>query len=105
MKKILSILTLITLIGYGASPFKAYSAPDKDVITVHVNGMVCDFCARALEKTFLRQESVKDITVDLSAKVVKVYLKTGQDLHDDDGAAESERDGNIGGFNEGEFED
>ncbi len=44
------------------------------VAVVDVNGMVCDFCARGIEKTFKRDEQVKKIDVDLSkGKVLIAY--------------------------------
>ena len=50
---------------------------------VSVNGLVCDFCARALEKVFSRQEAVNDIAVDLDSKIITVNFKEGQSLDDD----------------------
>jgi len=42
---------------------------------VNVNGMVCDFCARGIEKTFLRDPYVEKIDVDLArGKVTIAYL-------------------------------
>lgn len=44
------------------------------VAVVDVNGMVCDFCARGIEKTFKRDKQVKKIDVDLSrGKVLIAY--------------------------------
>ena len=36
-----------------------------NVAVVSVKGMVCDFCARGIAKTFLKDKSVKKIDVDL----------------------------------------
>ena len=48
-----------------------------NIAIVDVNGMVCDFCARGIEKTFYADESVKKVNVDLSAgKVLIAYLDT-----------------------------
>ena len=49
-------------------------------ITVRVNGMVCDFCARGLEKTFTKQESIDSIDVNLTEKVLTITLKEGAAL-------------------------
>ncbi len=47
---------------------------DGQVAIVDVNGMVCDFCARGIEKTFYRDEMVKKIRVSLeSGKVLIAY--------------------------------
>ena len=53
------------------------------LVTIGVNGMVCDFCAIALEKVFNEKEEVKKIEVSLEDKAVRVFLKEGQNLDDD----------------------
>lgn len=50
---------------------------------VTVNGLVCDFCARALEKTFGKKDEVKGIDVNLETKIVTVNFNDGQTLDDD----------------------
>lgn len=54
-----------------------------EIIHVDINGLVCDFCARALEKVFSTEDSVGSISVDLDSKVLTVNLKEGQTIHDD----------------------
>ena len=39
---------------------------DSQVAVVNVIGMVCDFCARGIEKTFNKDEFVRKIDVDLA---------------------------------------
>ncbi|RCL41480.1 MAG: heavy-metal-associated domain-containing protein [SAR86 cluster bacterium] len=47
---------------------------DSQIAVVSVNGMVCDFCARGIEKTFKKDKSVKRVDVDLSrGKVLVAY--------------------------------
>ena len=49
---------------------------DSQVAVVNVNGMVCDFCARGIEKTFVKDSAVKRIDVDLErGKVLIAYTK------------------------------
>ena len=49
---------------------------DSQVAVVNVNGMVCDFCARGIEKTFEKDKAVKRIDVDLErGKVLIAYTK------------------------------
>jgi len=50
---------------------------------VSVNGLVCDFCARALEKTFGKRDEVKGIDVNLETKIVTVNFNDGQTLDND----------------------
>ena len=47
---------------------------DSQIAVVNVKGMVCDFCARGIEKTFKKDKSVKRVDVDLSrGKVLVAY--------------------------------
>ncbi len=75
MKKL--TLTLTTLLIAFATPALANSA------IVNVNGLVCDFCARALEKVFSKEETVESINVNLDDKIVTVNFKDGQNLDDE----------------------
>jgi hypothetical protein len=52
----------------------------EDTVLVKVNGLVCDFCARALEKVFGQREEVSGITVDLDKGVVSIAMKPGQTI-------------------------
>lgn len=45
---------------------------------VEVDGMVCDFCARGLEKVFGKNEAVDNIDVSLAKGEVTVHVKEGQ---------------------------
>lgn len=47
---------------------------------VEVNGLVCDFCARALEKVFGREKAVKSIKVNLAAKHIVLNMKAQQSI-------------------------
>ena len=76
MKKVFLVLgAAFTLL-----PVQAYAG---ETVKVHVNGLVCDFCARAIEKVFKKQESVESINVNLSDKLITLGLKDGQALEDD----------------------
>ena len=47
---------------------------DSQVAVVSVKGMVSDFCARGIEKTFIKDKTVKKIDVDLNnGKVLIAY--------------------------------
>ena len=49
---------------------------DSQVAVVNVNGMVCDFYARGIERTFVRDKTVKKVDVDLErGKVLIAYTK------------------------------
>lgn len=74
MRSVLSVLFLLGMLG---------TASAKETVTVSVNGLVCDFCARSLEKTFGAQASVESVSVDLDAKTVTIAIKDGQSLSDE----------------------
>ena len=44
------------------------------VIIAEVNGLVCDFCARAIEKVFKKRKEVANISVDLSQGKITIWL-------------------------------
>jgi copper chaperone CopZ len=68
--------TVLTLL-----PTPSYAAGK--TIYADVNGLVCDFCARALEKVFAQQSAVENINVNLDTKVVTINLRENQTLEDD----------------------
>jgi copper chaperone CopZ len=47
---------------------------------VRVNGMVCDFCVRAVQQTFRKQAEVASVAVDLDQKIVRIGFKPGKTL-------------------------
>ena len=49
----------------------------KQVAIISVSGMVCDFCARGIEKTFAKDKTVLKVDVDLSGG--KVLIAYSQD--------------------------
>ena len=57
---------------------------DSQIAVVNVKGMVCDFCARGIEKTFKKDTNVKKIDVDLSkGKVLIAYDLAHEIIFDD----------------------
>ena len=50
----------------------------KQVAVVSVSGMVCDFCARGIEKTFSKDKSVLKLDVDLSGGKVLIAIDKDQ---------------------------
>ncbi len=75
MKKLL--LTSALLVSLSLPAFAAHPG---GTVYADVNGLVCDFCARALEKVFGKQEAVESINVDLDEKVITVHFNEGQSL-------------------------
>ena len=51
-----------------------FNLTNTQVAVISVKGMVCDFCARGIEKTFQKDKLVKKIDVDLAqGKVLLAY--------------------------------
>lgn len=59
------------------------STAAQTMVTAKVNGMVCDFCARAVTKVFGKEEAVQNVHVDLDRGEIHVTLKAGAELSDD----------------------
>ncbi|MEG9861244.1 MAG: heavy metal-associated domain-containing protein [Parvularculales bacterium] len=55
----------------------------KDITNIKVNGLVCDFCARAIEKVFSKRDEVASINVDLDNGFVHVVMRSGKTIDDD----------------------
>ena len=53
-----------------------------ELIHIGVNGLVCDFCARALEKVFMKRGDIAGIDVDLGASRIVVSLKDHAHIDD-----------------------
>jgi copper chaperone CopZ len=51
-------------------------------IEMHVNGLVCAFCAQGIEKKLRKFPATADVVVSLEQRVVAVSLKDGQDISD-----------------------
>jgi len=64
-----------------AAPAKAAkTAPIAADAVVSVNGLVCDFCAIAIDKSLRRRAEVNDVRVDLTAKRVTIDFKPNAKL-------------------------
>jgi len=91
--KYIIILTLLALVPPAAAkadhtrhaPAKIQAGtvnPTGELITVDAKGLVCDFCARALEKVFMKQDSVTGIDVNLDKGVILISLQNGKTMDD-----------------------
>jgi len=48
-----------------------------------INGLVCDFCAQALEKVFSKRDEVVGINVNLDTKLVTIGFKKDATIDDE----------------------
>ena len=53
-------------------------------LKVHVNGMVCGFCAQGITKKFNAREEISKVNVNLKDKLVLLSTKDGKDIKDED---------------------
>ena len=51
-------------------------------IEMHVNGLVCAFCAQGIEKKLRNFAATADVVVSLDQRLVAVALKDGRDIPD-----------------------
>jgi len=51
-------------------------------IQMHVNGLVCAFCAQGIEKKLRKFPATADVVVSLGQHLVAVALKDGEDIPD-----------------------
>jgi len=51
-------------------------------VVVDVLGVVCDFCAKAMNKTFGNRSEVAAVYVDLDTKTLNLVMNVGQSLSD-----------------------
>lgn len=78
MKKTLLVLALLIASPAHAADIKC--AQNQSVAVV--DGMVCDFCAQGLIKTFKKNENISDVKIDLTTKKVTIDMKPGTELAD-----------------------
>jgi copper chaperone CopZ len=52
-------------------------------VEIDVLGMVCDFCATAMEKSFSKHAAVDAVSVDLDTKTVRLTFREGQSMSDE----------------------
>ena len=69
----ISLVFLLSLISVVA---------DASTIEMHVNGLVCAFCAQGIEKKLRKFPATADVVVSLEQHLVAVALKEGQDIPD-----------------------
>lgn len=70
-------LIVSILIAYCNFSLKAES---QNTIKVNVKGLVCDFCARSVEKTFGKQDYIEKIYIDLENGYIELEIKDGFNL-------------------------
>ena len=75
MKKIIIFLFILQFVFFNSSKILSDEQYNGDILHVYVNGLVCDFCARSIEKIFSKQKSVAGIKVNLKNMLITINLK------------------------------
>ena len=85
MKKLLAlIITSLCLICQADDKLPADTTPQSGtVVQLTVDGLVCNFCATNISKTFSKLPEVSEVYVNLAAKAVLLQLKEGKKLSED----------------------
>jgi len=89
MKKLILVFIILLVSSFNVwaeekTEFKAGEVdPKGEVVEVKAFGLVCDFCANAIEKVFMRQDEVSGIDVSLEKHQILIALKEGQQLDDE----------------------
>ena len=63
--------------------FPAWALHTGETVHVKALGLVCEFCAQAIEKVFMDTGKVESIDVDLDKALVTIIMKKGQAFSDD----------------------
>ncbi len=83
MRYVSLLFILISLLTFNQ---RLHATVEHDIkhnkIVAHVKGMVCDFCARGLEKVFKKKKEVHEIKISLEHQTVDFILKPKQNLSD-----------------------
>ena len=76
----LTVLVLLNPLAYAEGDAQTTATKASHTMTIRVNGLVCDFCAIAIEKVFLRESGVRAVDVDLNLGTIVVELDPKQCL-------------------------
>jgi len=57
--------------------------PKGTLVSILVEGMVCDFCAQSIQKVFMKRDEVVGISVDLDNQNITLVLKENTDIDND----------------------
>ncbi len=76
-------IAAMTPLPASAQSRPAQTAPFTADVVVSVNGLVCDFCAQSIDRSFRRRPEVNAVRVDLTEKLVSIDFRPNQTLDDD----------------------
>ena len=81
MKLILLNLVLFLSIVLKLNQINSQENENNEILYISINGLVCDFCARSIEKLFKKKSAVKNININLDEMLVTIFLKKGETIN------------------------
>tara|TARA_B100000989_G_scaffold268303_1_gene222931 strand:+ start:1379 stop:1690 length:312 start_codon:yes stop_codon:yes gene_type:complete len=81
MKLILLNLVLFLSIVFKLNQINSQENENNEILYISINGLVCDFCARSIEKLFKKKSAVKNININLEEMLVTIFLKKGETIN------------------------
>ena len=81
MKLFLQTIVVVFFTFIVNKEIKSQNKIENQILKISVNGLVCDFCGRSIEKLFRKKESVESINVDLENMLITIYLKKGKNIN------------------------
>ncbi len=81
MKYAIIFLNLFFLMQF--NQIKSEDDIKNQTLYVYVNGLVCDFCARSIEKMFSKKESISNVDLSLEKMLITINFKEGKSLSDE----------------------
>ena len=81
MKLILLNLVLFLSIVFKLNQINSQENENNEILYISINGLVCDFCARSIEKSFKKKSAVKNININLEEMLVTILLKKGETIN------------------------
>ena len=76
MRQFIYIISLLTL------TIKTYASHNK--VDIDVDGLVCEFCAVTLEKSFAKKTEIQSVKVDLEVGKIFITFTDGNNLSDEE---------------------
>ena len=80
---ILMKIQLFATFVFALLSMNSFALHSNGTVYADVNGLVCDFCARAIGKVFKKEKAVESIDVNLDDKVITIHFSEGQVLEDE----------------------
>lgn len=77
-----ALIVTVAMIGFAVQANAAPASACANAVNIKVNGLVCDFCARSVEKLFGAREEVAGIKVNLDAGQIDIDMKSGKTIDD-----------------------